>query len=85
MTDSALSKSVSPLSPEDLPQHPVILRRKAAELFRSANDSTTAEAATEQRGRANDYAERANRIEAAARPPRRRAEWLSPEYDDGAP
>jgi hypothetical protein len=79
MRDSA-SESVSSLSPDDLPQEPAILRRMAAELLRSANASTSAEAAA-LRQQANDYIETANRIETAARPSRRRAEWLSPEYD----
>jgi hypothetical protein len=62
-------------------RHPAELRMKAAELLRAANASTSADSAAERRRQANDYVETANRIDTAARPPRRRAEWLSPEYD----
>jgi hypothetical protein len=62
--------------------HVSALRQQAAELLRSANAADTDEAATQERKRAHECLDAANRIETAARPPRRRAEWLSPEYDE---
>jgi hypothetical protein len=62
-----------------IPENRAELMREAAKLLRSANTTRNWHEAAEQRCRANECVEEANRLELAARRPLPRAEWLCPE------
>jgi hypothetical protein len=62
-----------------IPENRAELMREAAKLLRSANSTDNSHEAAEQRRRANECVEEANRLELAARRPLPRAEWLCPE------